>query len=298
MSILPKNKFLQVLILSALLLNGCSSKPATPTATPVPPTETPPPPTPTSLPMALRVNETGILQTDYDEELKRFEAARQALGKTITPEEIKTQILDDLTGSVLLYQAAIKNGYKVSETDVDSHIAQLTQTMGGADAFNTWLQTNFYTIESFRRALTLSLGAAWERDEIIKSMPGTIEQVHARQILFTREESAINYRQQVDNGADFATLASEADPVTHGDLGWFPRGYLLQPEVEEAAFKLQPGEVSQVIKSAIGFHLVQVIEKDPARPLDPDTKTKLESLAITNWVKQARSAAKVEILVP
>ncbi len=71
------------------------------------------------------------------------------------------------------------------------------------------------------------------------------------------------------------TLASEADPVTRGDLGWFPRGYLLQPEVEEAAFSLQPGEVSQVIKSAIGFHLVQVIEKDPARPVDPGCENKV-----------------------
>jgi len=298
MSIFPKNKFIQILLLSAFILNGCSGKPATPTATPVPPTQTLPPPTPTSLPMALRVNEAGTLQTDYDEEAKRFEAARQALGKTITPEESKNQIVDDLIGSSLLYQVAIKNGYKISVADLDSHITQLTQTMGGADTFNSWLQANFYTIESFRRSLTISLGAAWERDEIIKSMPGTIEQVHARQILFTREESAVNYRQQVANGADFATLASEADPVTHGDLGWFPKGYLLQPEVEEAAFKLQPGEVSQVIKSAIGFHLVQVIEKDPARPLDPDAKTKLESLAITAWVKQARSEAKVEILVP
>ncbi len=249
-------------------------------------------PTPTSLPMAIRINGEGILLSDYDEESKRFEAARQSLGKSFTPEESKARVLDDLTGSELLFLVAEKGGYKISETEIDAHVAQLSQSLGGADAFNAWLQSNMYTMESFRRSLTRSLGAAWQRDQIIKSMPGIADQVHARQILFTREESAVSYRQKVDSGSDFATLAKEADPITRGDLGWFPRGYLLQPEVEEAAFQLQPGEVSQVIKSAIGYHLIQVIEKDAARPLSPDARAILESKSISDWVKQDNQKRK------
>jgi peptidyl-prolyl cis-trans isomerase C len=262
------------------------------------PTATAIPPTPTSLPMAIRVNGEGILISDYEEEGKRFEAARQTLGKTITPEESKTRVQEDLIGFELLSQAAKKSGYTVSQADIDAYLAKLTQLLGGADGMNTWLQANSYTAESFRRSLVRSLAAAWQRDQILKSMPGTAEQVHARQIFFSREESANNYRQKVDNGSDFAALANEADPITHGDLGWFPKGYLLQPEVEEAAFKLQPGEVSQVIKSSIGYHLIQVIEKDPAHQLSPDAKTVKESQTIADWVKQAKSEAKIEILIP
>lgn len=298
MRILRKSIVLYTILPVLLFFGACS--PAVPAATPTPilPTATVPPPTPTSLPMAIRVNGDGILITDYEEENKRFEAARQVMGKTITPEESKVLVQDDLIGSELLFQAAVKNGFTLSEADMDTHINQLSQSLGGTDGFAAWLQSNFYTPESFRRSLKRSLGAAWQRDQIIQAMSATAEQVHARQIFFNREDSAQSYRQKVDNGSDFATLAAEADPIADGDLGWFPRGYLLQPEVEEAAFKLQPGEVSQVIKSAIGFHLIQVIEKDAARELNPDARTTLERAAVINWVKQARAEAQIEILTP
>jgi peptidyl-prolyl cis-trans isomerase C len=294
-----KKRYLLILLAVILcILTGCAGKPPTPTVTPIPPTVTPLPPTPTQLPMAIRVNGEGILLSEYEEEAKRVEAAAQFLGKTYTPEESKTILVDELTGSELLYQAAVKNGYKLQDADLEAHLAQIAQSAGGEAGFNTWMQTNGYTLDSFRRSLIRDLGAAWERDEIVKAMPATADQIHARQIFFSREESAANYRQQVDNGADFATLAAQADPVTKGDLGWFPRGYLLQPEVEDAVFQLQVGQVSQVIKSGIGYHLVQVIERDPARPLDADEKKSLESKAISDWVSKAKAEAKIEILVP
>lgn len=291
--------FLFVFIAFSIILTGCTGG-VKPTASTALATETsvPQPATPTSLPMAVRINGEGILLSDYQEEYKRLELAVKTLGKTLTPEEMKTRILDDMVGAELLNQESKKNGFSVSDADVTAHIDQLAQSMGGAEAFNAWKQTMFYTDESFRRSVVRSLGSAWQRDQIIKALPLTAEQVHARQIYFSREESAINYRQKVDAGSDFAALAREADPVTSGDLGWFPRGYLLQPEVEAAAFGLQPGEVSGVIKSAIGFHLIQVIEKDAARPVDPDAKSELERKAIADWVQQSKSKSQIEILVP
>jgi parvulin-like peptidyl-prolyl isomerase len=248
--------------------------------------------------MAIKVNDGGIFVSDYEEELKRYDAAIATLGKTSSPEESKARVIDDLTGSELLYQAAVKGGFKLADADLQAHLAQLAQETGGEAGFNSWLQNNGYSLDSFKRRLTRDLGAAWERDEIIKAVPTTAEQIHARQIFFSREESAVAYRQKVDNGGDFAALATEADPVTKGDLGWFPRGYLLQPEVEEAVFQLQPGQVSQVIKSSIGFHLVQVIERDPARTLDADEKKAVETKAVSDWVSKAKAEAKIEILVP
>ncbi len=288
-----------ILILTGFVfISGCIGATPTPTATPVPPTETPLPPTPTPLPMAIQVNGSGILLTDYEEEIKRYEAAMATLGKTTTPVESKERVIDEFTGSELLYQEAVKNGYRLAEADLNARIGELINSAGGEAGFNTWLQNNGYTPDSFRRSLARNLGAAWQRDEIIKALPAAVEQIHARQIYFSREEGAAIARQKVDNGADFAILATEADPVTKGDLGWFPRGYLLQPEVEEAVFQLQPGEVSQVVKSSIGYHLVQVIERDPTRRLDPDAKSAVESKAISEWVSKARSEAKIEVLVP
>ncbi len=281
-----------------LFSSSCVGATPTPTATPVPPTETPLPPSPTPLPMAIQVNGTGILLSDYEEELKRFDTAMATLGRTVSPEERKQRVIDEFTGSELLYQEAVKNGYVLSDADLNARLGQLVSSAGGEAGFNTWLQSNGYTPDSFRRSYVRNLGAAWQRDEIIKALPVAVEQIHARQIYFSREEGAAIARQKVDIGADFAVLASEADPVTKGDLGWFPRGYLLQPEVDDAVFQLKPGQVSQVVKSAIGFHLVQVIESDPARKLDPDAKSALESKAIADWVSKARTEAKIEVLVP
>ena len=71
----------------------------------------------------------------------------------------------------------------------------------------------------------------------------------------------------LEAGADFTELAYEYDPLTGGDLGWFPAGYLLQPDVETAAFSLQPGQYSGIIQTSYGYHIVYVIERDSNHPL-------------------------------
>jgi peptidyl-prolyl cis-trans isomerase SurA len=72
-------------------------------------------------------------------------------------------------------------------------------------------------------------------------------------------------RQRIMNGEDFASLAKQfsedyASARAGGELGFFNRGELV-PEYEAAAFKLKPGEISSVIESPFGFHLIQLIER-------------------------------------
>jgi peptidyl-prolyl cis-trans isomerase C len=103
---------------------------------------------------------------------------------------------------------------------------------------------------------------------------------------------------QLQNGADFAELAANYDPVAKGDLGWFPRGYLSEPALEEAAFSLQPGQYSNVIQTRLGYHILQVIERDPQRPLDPDARQVLQDKALQEWMSKARSQSDIQILLP
>lgn len=298
MRTMTKNLLFPFLFLLLIILAGCATPVVAPTPTVILPTETLPPPTPTSLPMAIRINGEGLLLSDYEEEYKRLEDHIQAMGKTTSTEEIKKMVLDDLTGTMLLDGEAKNNGYEISESDVDTKINGIRQQIGGDDIFLQWMQSNHFTLESLRRSIERSSGAEWQKEKIMDSVGETAEQIHARQILFILETSAMNYRQRVDSGADFAGLAAEADPVTKGDLGWFPKGYLLQPEVEEAVFKLQVGEVSQVIKSSIGFHLIQVIEHDPARKLSPEARKVLQNNAVKDWVTKAKAGASIELMVP
>lgn len=112
----------------------------------------------------------------------------------------------------------------------------------------------------------------------------TPEQVHARHILIRVPENASEaeiaqakkqieaIKQEIENGADFAELAKQysQDPgsaPTGGDLGFFERGQMVQ-EFEEAAFALEPGQVSDPVRTQFGFHLIKVEEKKPAEHPD------------------------------
>jgi peptidyl-prolyl cis-trans isomerase C len=136
------------------------------------------------------------------------------------------------------------------------------------------------------------------RDQIAARVPETAEQLHARQILLSSAEEAQNVLARLQAGEDFAALATEFNPSTQGDLGWFPRGYLTTPELEEAAFNLEVDAYSAVIETELGFHLVQVIELEEDRPLDPDARLVLQLRALGDWLAARRTESEIELLLP
>ncbi|MGQ9489745.1 MAG: peptidylprolyl isomerase [Anaerolineae bacterium] len=106
-------------------------------------------------------------------------------------------------------------------------------------------------------------------------------------------------QQKLSAGEDFAELARQYsdDPGSKekgGDLGWFPRASGFVQEFEEAAFKLQPGEVSPPVRTQFGYHLIKVEERDPARPLDEFTVLQNKYRAYQQWLTDLRNAAKIE----
>lgn len=300
-----KNAFLIFCILLAVLLAGCGSSTtitapttapanATPTFTVAPPTDTPTP-TATPEPLAASVNGEGIALAEFETELRQLQEAQAALGKPVDEAAQEKQVLDYMIDTLLLAQGAREAGYTVDEAALQAEITRL----GGPDALAAWMAARGYTEATFRAALERQMSAAWQRDQIAATVPNEAEQIHARQILTLDEEAANRALGQVRTpGVNFAAQAYAYDPLTGGDLGWFPRGYLTQPAVEEAAFALQPGETSEVIKSDIGYHIVQVVGREPARPLSPDARNVVQQKAIQNWLEARRMGSQVEILVP
>ena len=255
------------------------------------------PPTATPLPLAARVNGEAITLAEFDSEFSRFQAAQEQAGTSL---EVGPQafVLNELIDQVLMAQGARLAGFAVSETDIRQRREQLAAKMGGDAALQDWLAAQGYTEESFNKGLARSLEAAWLRDQIISQVPETAEQVRARQILLYNADQAREVQAQLQNGKDFATLAAEYDPVTAGDLGWFPRGYLTDPKLEEAAFSLQPDEFSQILETPIGYYFLQVIERDPERPLDPDARRAWQVKAVRDWLEEQRGQGTIEILIP
>ena len=170
--------------------------------------------------------------------------------------------------------------------------------VGAEVALAEWQQQNGYTAQSFEAALKRSVAAAWKRDQLAAGVPATTEQVHAQQILVYDKATADALLSDIRAGVEFATYAVQYDPLTGGELGWFPRGFLSVFEVEEAAFSLQPGEVSQVIQSKVGYHIIFIEERDSQHLLSPDARQVLQRLGVQQWVTNRRKTATIQILVP
>ena len=247
--------------------------------------------------MAATVNGAGIPVVDYTADLARYKAAQQTLNKTVSDTDAGKTVLEDLIAQVLLEQGAKAAGYEISDSDLQARIAALTSQLGGADKLSQWESSHGYTDESFRADLKLSIDAAWMRDKIIKAVPTTADQVHVQQILLYNEGDAQAVEEQLKVGADFNGLAAEYDPNTHGELGWFPKGYLLEPKIEDAAFSLTVGQYSDVIQTDAGFHIIKVLERDPQHPLSPDAYLAAQEQALKDWVSQQRNEAAV-VLAP
>jgi peptidyl-prolyl cis-trans isomerase C len=248
--------------------------------------------------MAAHVNGAGILLAEYQAELQRYQAALQAEGAAFDQAAASKEVIDELVNQTLLAQAAASQNYTVDDAALQARIDELAGEAGGAEALNAWLAQNFYTDASFRLALKREMAAVWMRNQIIASVPSTTEQVHARQILVDSQSEAESVLRQLQAGTPFDTLAYQYDTLTGGELGWFPRGYLLQPDVESAAFNLEAGAYSGVISTSNGYHIIEVIEKDAQHTLSPDALLFLQRQALENWLETQRSQGNIEITIP
>ncbi len=291
--------------LLALCLLAAACGPRAPDAleaSPVPPTASPQPPIPTSLPLAARVNGEGILMEAYEREVARFEASRLALGiELATLGDYRSELLGTLIDRRLMAQAAERLGMEVTDIELNQRLQSLIELRGGPDGMGAWLAAAGYTADEFENELREEILAARMIENITSGLSEQADQVHARHILVATEAEAQDLLAQLAAGADFEQLARlfSLDPGTRpagGDLGWFPRGQLTMQEVEEVAFGLEPGAVSGVIQTILGYHILQVVERD-RRPVTGEALIRYRVAAVEQWIADQRERAEIEILV-
>ena len=260
-------------------------------------------------PLAAKVNGQLILLADYQEETARFEAAMAGQGFDLESEDgkamlaqMRRQVLDSMIEQVLIKQAAAKEGVVISEEELEATIQESIEEGGGQASFEEWLQISNLTYEDFREEIRFQLLALAIFERVTASVLATAEQVHARHILADTEGEAQAILTQLQAGEDFAALArqlsqDENTKEAGGDLDFFPRGLLISPEVEEAAFALLPGQISEVVRSQFGYHIVQVLEKVPDRPLPPELLNALKEQAFARWMQEQWDGATIERFV-
>ena len=306
-----------VIVVTLLTACGTSATPqpgSEPTAAPgaqqIIPTQPGPPsnPTPvppTTVPSIAVVNGQPISLSAYENQVAQFQAARIAQGLDPNSpdgqaqlEEDKQQVLDGMIDQVLIEQEARLKGVTVSDEEFEAAMQDIIANSGGAEAFAAQLAAVGQTVDEFRAGQRAAMLASRMRDLVIADVPTTAPQVHVRHILVDTADLANALITQLQAGADFNSLARQysQDPLTRdggGDLGWFPRGVLISKEIEDAAFALQPGQYSGVVQSAFGFHIVQVIEAEPSRPLSPDQLLAVQRAAFEQWLAGLRAAANI-----
>ena len=287
-----------LLVLFVLILTSCSNG-ATPTnelepqAAEATTTPTPDEPTPTPIPAAAIVNDERLPLTWFENELARYLLAQESLGTPVEDQaETRTLILDDLIDQMLLAQGAIESGFAVTDEDVQSRIDLLAAEVD----LSAWMAAWRYSEDDLFQMLRLQMLAAAKRGQIIESVPKVQEQVEIRQVLTRTSAGASEARTKLNSGVDFEEVALIYQAETGGYLGWVPRGYLLIPEVEEAAFNLPVGVFSETIESEIGYHIVLVLDR-AERPLSQDALLTLQRQAVYRWVEETRETSKIEVLI-
>ncbi len=141
-------------------------------------------------------------------------------------------------------------------------------------------------------------------DEQVKSFQPQ-EEIHARHILLDTVEQARNVLIQLQAGADFGALATQKSldkNAKEGDLGYFTREMMI-PEFAEAVFKMQKGELSEPVRTAYGWHIIQVLDKRMTKaPEFKDVKEQMRQAVmqrkIPEILQEQRNKRKVRILRP
>lgn len=280
--------------------------PATDTAVPptAPPTLTPTPPAP----LAAQVNGTYVFLAEYQARVAQYEQALRDQGVDLDSAEgsallaqARADVLEAMIDGVLIEQGAAGLGITITEEEVTSQLEADVATGGGEAAFDEWLQATGQTRDDYKEMLRQSLLGQRVMEAVTAGVPAEAEQVHVRHILVGTEEEAREVAGLLAGGADFVELARtrSLDVATRdngGDLGWFPRG-LVAPELETAAFALQPGQISDVIQLGEGYHILQVVEREAARPLSIDEQIQLRQALFEEWLAGQRAAAVIERFV-
>ncbi len=274
---------------------------AVPTTTPPAPTPTPTPPAP----LAARVNGEYVFLADYEQQVSQYEQALQDLGVDLGGEEAQAElaqgrldILEGLIDDVLIGQGAADLGVTVRDDELAARVASDIESGGGQAAFAEWLDETGLGREDYEETLRQSMLVQRVWDVVTSEVPAEADQVHARHIVVESAEAAQQIVSQLHEGADFVALAREQslDLATRdngGDLGWFPRGVMV-PALEDAAFALQPGEIGGGVEIAGHYHVIQVVEREAARPLAPEMLMQLKQDRFDEWLGKLRAVAVIE----
>ncbi|QOX77938.1 peptidylprolyl isomerase [Trichlorobacter lovleyi] len=205
------------------------------------------------------VNGAKITSEDFDREVKALPEYIRAMADT---PQGKKEMIDTLVMRELILQQAAKDGVDKGK-EIEEKLAELKKRI----IVDTYLKKK---VEAESKISDDELKKFYEQN-LDKFKSG--EQIRASHILVKSEQEAQSILEQLKKGANFEELAkaksADSSAAKGGDLGWFGKGNMV-PAFEKAAFSLKEGQLSGIVKSDFGYHIIKLTGKRAAgtRPLD------------------------------
>ena len=168
--------------------------------------------------------------------------------------------------------------------DYDTYIKDLTDLKVSETIFRKVLENRLYRLKV--------------EDAILSDLKNEEEQIWTRHILVDSEEKAKEALARLQSGEEFAKVAQElssdqGSSTRGGELGWTSKGTLVT-EYEDAAYKLNIGEISQPVQSQSGWHVIQLLGKE-VRPIDQYKYEQLRQTKFQEWLDSQREIVGVDI---
>lgn len=233
-------------------------------------------------------------------------------GKTMG-ESLEESILEKLIMERLIQDDNEKKGIEFTEEDLQEYIDQYKESIGGEESYQQFLQSNDlsdeYFVDNMRKELRgskhkedflsgVSIGDDEAREYYEENRDDLVE-INASHILLGSEEEAENVMTRLDEGEDFSQLATtesldSVSAVNGGNLGYFGKGQMI-PEFEEVAFQLEEGEISDVVRTEVGYHIIKLQDKrESFDDLEDKVISMIKEQAYFEYVQSLRDEATIK----
>ena len=231
-----------------------------------------------------------------------------------------SSIVDTLITNKVIEQEAEKQGVKISADAIEEELDAFIESYGGEESFNAALEQSGISLDNFKYDIEIYLMTkelmspdieVTEEDmetyfEENKADFAQAEEVQASHILVEDEATAKEVLEKVNAGEDFAELAKEystdGTAENGGDLGFFGTGEMVEP-FEKAAFALEIGQVSDIVETEYGFHIIKVTDKQEAKEaVYEDHKEEIKEILIeeemnanySTWLEELKESYEIE----
>jgi peptidyl-prolyl cis-trans isomerase C len=284
---------------------------------------------PAELPEVLaRVNGEDVKKADLDRLVKNMELSANQPIPPDRRDEILRRALDQLVTYTVLSQETRTRKVTVTDAEIDGNLKQMQSQFPNEGEFKKALEARGMTLEKLRAdaRIDMSINKMMEAEvanspaptdaqvrEFYDTNPDKFKQdeaVRASHILIPADEKAdeatkkkaraeIDILKQLKGGSDFAALAKkhskDGSAAQGGDLNFFTKGQMV-PAFDQVAFSLKPGEMSDVVTTPFGYHIIKVTERRAASTVPFEQVSPRIKEYLTEQQKQGRAQAFIDLL--